>query len=962
MAVIVSDSRNAAYDGNLSTANGWYRAEYSQLYTTYSSTFDTSTERFAGITFANAGNCMGIAVAILPVTTYRGYQYQKNLQACLWQILGTTTMTIASPCVVTFAGHGFSGGEEIRFTTTGALPTGITANTHYFVNYINVNTFNLAATAGGANINTSGTQSGTHTLHVVRKTLTKTPTDLVDTIDSISGSYLTAYKWDTGYAVDTTASKWQISLRSVASTGTGNWGWFAATNSENNVALVAWCDTQVTASSTNDALIIVDKIIPDISFETKAQTVVSGGSTSYGVCGWVCSANGQTTIDTCETFYMNTSPGSPITLTVDGAFLISSHATVRFGKSSSRITGLTLVFKAAPSAGAAGFSGFYDARVGTNYYGNGAGLCLYGAIPTTIYGVLASDCAASSTSVVLVDSTGFQIGDYIVVGKGEGPGWIYGWTSSITQVTNIVGNTLTISPANASTKRLAGAYVYRLTSEFGITMRSDSLTVICEPRLQGPGRLAISGVLIKNIRYSAYFGSGAEYADSRYNSQLLLEDSMFYCHNRTSSAGWRYLMPTSYGFFANRCYFLTATSNFLEFSGYSAFHTIRSSDIVKIQTGTYEVTNCHFQSEASDPISVTSGIPYSVIKFNDNIVTNTNSLTLLGAKGSEFKRNTVFGCSNGMHLYSLYNVTAIEQNSIQSCGSGATIATGAPVIIGSRDSNSSFGNVVANTEPFILNPNVYAEMEFTNFTGSLTPSSTQLSYASTITEGSILAFTDTTTLIDNTIQKFGRTQRCGDGLTDTTVHTSGADKYSLRMESTDGANNNLFEWSFKTPTGDILGRDMTVVAWVNIAHANYYGGTYYQLPRLSVNYDDGTVVYAQATAVTGWQKLNVNFTPTTSFGQIEITLSCKTDVATAAQRYVYWDDFSVLYPAGYVLNLGGLDLWANALPITPPIATSISALDVWAADPATFGTGTVGEVLVNGSGGGGGGGTFSINL
>lgn len=75
----------------------------------------------------------------------------------------TATMTIASPCVVTWTAHGCVDGDPIFFTTTGALPTGLAINTVYYVKYIDVNTFNLATTPGGASINTSGTQSGTHT-------------------------------------------------------------------------------------------------------------------------------------------------------------------------------------------------------------------------------------------------------------------------------------------------------------------------------------------------------------------------------------------------------------------------------------------------------------------------------------------------------------------------------------------------------------------------------------------------------------------------------------------------------------------------------------------------------------------------------------------------------------------------------------------------------------------------------
>lgn len=75
------------------------------------------------------------------------------------------TISIASPAVVTLAGHGYANGDTIVFTTTGALPTGLTAGAIYYVVSSATNTFQVAATYGGTAINTSGTQSGTHTVN-----------------------------------------------------------------------------------------------------------------------------------------------------------------------------------------------------------------------------------------------------------------------------------------------------------------------------------------------------------------------------------------------------------------------------------------------------------------------------------------------------------------------------------------------------------------------------------------------------------------------------------------------------------------------------------------------------------------------------------------------------------------------------------------------------------------------------
>jgi hypothetical protein len=74
-------------------------------------------------------------------------------------------VTIATPGVVTWTAHGLVAGDAVKFTTTGALPTGITAGTTYYVIAagLTADTFRISATPGGAAINTSGSQSGVQT-------------------------------------------------------------------------------------------------------------------------------------------------------------------------------------------------------------------------------------------------------------------------------------------------------------------------------------------------------------------------------------------------------------------------------------------------------------------------------------------------------------------------------------------------------------------------------------------------------------------------------------------------------------------------------------------------------------------------------------------------------------------------------------------------------------------------------
>jgi hypothetical protein len=98
------------------------------------------------------------------VDTY-GFEFHSGTPA-------TFTVTIASPGVVTQTAHGKANGDKVSFDTTGALPTGLAVNTVYFVINQAANTYQLSLTSGGAAINTSGTQSGTHTSYNVSKKIT----------------------------------------------------------------------------------------------------------------------------------------------------------------------------------------------------------------------------------------------------------------------------------------------------------------------------------------------------------------------------------------------------------------------------------------------------------------------------------------------------------------------------------------------------------------------------------------------------------------------------------------------------------------------------------------------------------------------------------------------------------------------------------------------------------------------
>lgn len=96
-----------------------------------------------------------------------------------WTLVYTTTttdskvftITIADPGVATSTAHNLLTGDKVEFSTTGALPTGLNVDTPYYVIKIDANTFNLATSyanaIAGTKIETTGSQSGVHTLRFV---------------------------------------------------------------------------------------------------------------------------------------------------------------------------------------------------------------------------------------------------------------------------------------------------------------------------------------------------------------------------------------------------------------------------------------------------------------------------------------------------------------------------------------------------------------------------------------------------------------------------------------------------------------------------------------------------------------------------------------------------------------------------------------------------------------------------
>lgn len=120
----------------------------------------------------------------------------------------TFTCTVASPAVLTFASYSPTNNDRLYLYSTGTLPTGLSANTVYYVIAAAGATCELSLTQGGAAVNTTTTGTGTFTASLFKG----------------GAATVGAYEIPIGYASSTLGYGWG------SGAWNGNYGWGLASS------------------------------------------------------------------------------------------------------------------------------------------------------------------------------------------------------------------------------------------------------------------------------------------------------------------------------------------------------------------------------------------------------------------------------------------------------------------------------------------------------------------------------------------------------------------------------------------------------------------------------------------------------------------------------------------------------------------------------------------------------------
>ncbi len=127
---------------------------------------------YNGNVYAFRDNTAGTACNMYKASSTGWTQINFGQEILFAQYQSIVNISIASPGVVTWNGHGLSNGQTVNFASTGTLPTGITVGTTYYVIGATATTFQLSATSGGSAIVTTGSQSGVQSCAVLSPGLT----------------------------------------------------------------------------------------------------------------------------------------------------------------------------------------------------------------------------------------------------------------------------------------------------------------------------------------------------------------------------------------------------------------------------------------------------------------------------------------------------------------------------------------------------------------------------------------------------------------------------------------------------------------------------------------------------------------------------------------------------------------------------------------------------------------------
>lgn len=880
MAVIISNGPTS-----LSTVNGFYRVEAYNLSCMYlgAGLSLSAATRYIPFTPANAGNCLGVVLAFTTLSTTTSASVVVTLQEDAgggWADVAGATVTLSTADIAgTVITRTYKNRGSFLTPCIIGTPAAVTTDANRWRWKVQ--------DGGGVGVWTIRTSDGTNPFHATwcDNAVTFADDDVIvckDKVivdcDATLGAVLGTGDADNGISAIVCSNSADPSPLTMARL---EWENPPAASYELTVGgtIVVQTFGGVRIGESNTAPVTISNASPGVvtlaghglvadqmvSFETTG-TLPSPLDDTRGVYYYV-----KTVIDP-DTFTLSATPGgATIDTTTDG----SGVHTIEWGRIPTAER--AIVTFTAPVVGTKTASFTFHTSTTSYTYGTSASYFFYGQIPRYQYTELASNAATGQKNLVCTDNVDWVNGDQVVAGKQNAKSQ---GDTAIYTIDSVAGDTITLTANLATAMRIAGGTVLRLGGH-GVLLQNTSAQSVHLVNL--PANMVFSGVDLKNQSVS-FSNSSWHYLlsalDPAYRSQVVSEDVTMWADNVTA---YRFFMPDipPDGVVFRRCY---AHRQSLATSAVSRYR-------YGFYSGRLELLDCRALCNYNNVLSTDGRIKLSIerCKWENSRAASFPVVWLTGAD-MVFVDNSFWGTGNSEANGGAVGVGAcisprnISGNTYDNCA--CAMSFGPYASVGCIDHDAEFGSETANTLDLGYIGGCYPDYTFVSPTGSLVYSDDTLADMTVGGRVRIQDWDDTST-DDRVLYSTGKTQRTNAALPDATVHTAGGS--AIRFEPT--AEGVRFNFVFDVPTGNILGKTMAVAVWCKLNHANYWAGASYEMPRLTVRYDDATEVYAEAAQNTDWQLLSVYFAPTTATGKIIVTISGMTD-AIGSDRYFYWDDFS----------------------------------------------------------------------
>ena len=914
----------------LSTANGFYKCINGILSDVSTTILGIGTTPIYVTVTSNqvtTGNCKGVVLWLYNASDVN----DRDMTITQQNSKGTCTLSIASPCVVTSTGHGFTGNEPIVFSTTGTLPTGITAGTIYYVKYINANTFNISATPGGANINTSGTQSGTQTLWFVAANQTFTASEITTATYKTFAPIVDFWFTTPGVIPGASAIRFGIS-RSGGTTGS----WYLRTVDGTTPTYAAISDT-TQSFAYNDSIICTNKGVTTVDMTTQINGWTVVGDLVNSVAIAICS---NKTDQSENGALLQWSNAGAYTLSVGGHISMRGYGMMRMGTAASPLINVGTLRFLATSPGSAAPK-IWGGNSSVTYHK--IGFFAFGKIPSRPYATLSANANVGATSITVnEDVSTWANGDKIYIGRcdTQGQGDLTEYT-----ISSVVGNTVNFSPAIAGFNRISGGKVIN-SSGYGVIIKSDAAAGVSMDTWNAT-HFQMSGCYIQRVSFSNALTVAYNTNDDKRTKHFVRDCCAYSDATGTYALIVNCLVPPK-GIDIERVYGMRM---FPYYTGYAYAASSWKSGTLKCSD---TITLCAqvggINTQATNPF-------VSILERNvvEGVRNSGYAAIFMNGINITFNNNEVWGSAssstNGgaIQISSVINPLSISGNKINKSAVGLFV--GGYTTINCKDVGFKFGDIAANTEDIYFAGSGYNDYWMETPTGISTINKTLITDNQTGSEFRITNFNNST-YDDRIYMATGNLQRCGTGLADTTKRDANGAPYSWRFEPN---STNLLSQTYTLPIGNCQNKNVTVIAYLGIKNSAYFVGSH-TLPKVTVDFDNGTIIEAvmtntktlDADGQNGWILVPVPFSPTTTYPQIKVTISGGTD-AVGSNAYFYLSDIITFGPT---FDMTSFNYWAGAKP-AQPIATLLSGSSledaIWNAKLSDHTTsGSAGKKLTDG--------------